>query len=223
MPLIAIDGVDASGKQTHTQMLYDKLTSCGKKVRKLSFPMYESPSSYMVKQYLGGEFGDKPSDVNAYAAATLFAADRFATFKTDWGNDYNNGTLILSDRYIASNMLHQAGKIDSTAEKDKFLDWLYDLEYNIYKLPKPDVQIFLDMPVEYAQKLMAERANKITGERKKDIHERDVEYLKNSYDSAVYISEKYGWTRIKCVKDGKIRTFEDINSEIFGYISCLIK
>lgn len=223
MPMIAIDGVDSSGKQTHTKMLFDKLTNRKIKVRKLSFPMYDSPSSYLVKQYLGGAFGSKPEDVNAYAASTFFAADRFATYKTDWQTDYLNGTLILSDRYIASNMIHQASKIDNAAQKDKFLDWLYDLEYNIYNLPKADVQIFLDMPVEYAMRLMAERENKITGKAEKDIHESDGEYLRRSYENAVYISEKFGWTRIKCVQNGKIRSFEDINNEIEEKIGFLLK
>ncbi len=223
MPMIAIDGVDSSGKQTHTQMLYEKLTNRKIEVRKLSFPMYDSPSSYLVKQYLGGAFGSKPDDVNAYAASTFFAADRFATYKTDWSKDYNGGKLILSDRYIASNMIHQASKINAPDEKDKFLDWLYDLEYNIYRLPKADVQIFLDMPVEYALMLMADRENKITGKAAKDIHESSAEYLQRSYDSAVYISEKFGWTRIKCVQNGKIRSFEDINAEIEENIKFLLK
>lgn len=222
MPMIAIDGVDSSGKQTHTEMLYKRLLEEGKNVKKISFPMYDNQSSYLVKQYLGGAFGEKADDVNAYAASTFFAADRFATYKTEWGRDYNDGVLFIADRYIASNMIHQAGKISDNAEKDKFLDWVYDLEYNIYKLPKPDVQIFLDMPVEYALKLMQDRANKITGDAKKDIHENDVDYLKRSYDNAVYVAEKYGWVHIRCVKDGQIRSFEDINNEIYECVKAFV-
>ena len=218
MTMIAIDGVDSSGKQTHTEMLYNRLLEENIKVRRISFPMYDNPSSYLVKQYLSGAFGDKPEDVNAYAASTFFAADRFATYKSDWGGDYNAGTVIIADRYIASNMIHQAGKIDNEAERNRFLDWEYDLEYNVYKLPKPDLQIFLDMPVEFAEKLMAQRANKITGEVKKDIHESNSEYLRKSYNNAVYVAEKYGWTTVSCVENGRIRSFQEINNDIYNYV-----
>ncbi|MCX7714346.1 MAG: thymidylate kinase [Clostridia bacterium] len=214
--LIAIDGVDASGKQTHTQMLYDRFVSDGIPVRKLSFPMYEKPSSSLVKQYLSGAFGKNPEDVNAYAASTFFAADRFATYRTDWGKDYQSGTLILADRYVASNMIHQAGKITDINEKNRFLDWIYDLEYNIYGLPKPDVQIFLDMPVQYSLKLMQDRINKINGSVKKDIHENDASYLSLSYENAIYVSEKYAWNRVNCIKDNKVRSLEDIQDEIYN-------
>ena len=109
--LIAIDGVDASGKETQSKLLYEKLLSDGKRVRRISFPMYESNSSYFVKEYLSGSYGKNPSDVNAYAASMLFAADRFATFRTDWGKNYLNGDIIIADRYVTSNLIHQAGKI----------------------------------------------------------------------------------------------------------------
>ena len=222
MTMIAIDGVDSSGKQTHTEMLYKRLAEEKINVRKISFPMYENQSSYLVRQYLSGAFGDKPEDVNAYAASTFFAADRFATYKSDWGRDYNSGTVIIADRYIASNMIHQASKIDDEKERNRFLDWEYDLEYNIYKLPKPDLQIFLDMPVEFAEKLMAERANKITGEKKKDIHESNHRYLQKSYDNAVYVAKKYGWVTVKCVKNGKIRSFQEINDDIYNYVKQIL-
>ena len=93
--LIAIDGVDASGKQTHAELLYEKLKNAGKKVRMVSFPAYDNLSSSLVKMYLSGEFGEKPGDVSAYAASSFFAADRFATFRTDWGKDYNDDTIII--------------------------------------------------------------------------------------------------------------------------------
>lgn len=223
MALIAIDGVDSSGKQTHTQMLYKRLAGEGADVRKISFPMYERESSYLVRQYLSGAFGGKPEDVNAYAASTFFAADRFATYKTDWGADYHSGKLILADRYIASNMIHQASKIDDETERNRFLDWEYDLEYNIYGLPEADLQIFLDMPVEFALKLMEERVNKMNGGVKKDIHERDTEYLHKSYSNAVAISEKYGWTHIRCVENGQIRSFQSINDEIYKMVKGILK
>ncbi|MDR4003800.1 MAG: deoxynucleoside kinase, partial [Clostridia bacterium] len=184
--LIAIDGVDASGKQTQTELLKKRLENDELKIKSVSFPAYDNPSSTLVKMYLNGEFGDKPSDVNAYATSTFFAADRFATYKTDWGKDYENGTLILADRYVSSNLIHQASKIENQEEKDKFLTWLDDLEYNVYGLPRPNVTIFLDMPPKYGIELMKDRANKSNGGDKKDIHESDISYLQKSYDNAVY-------------------------------------
>lgn len=216
--LIAIDGVDASGKQTQTELLKKRLIEDGKNIKAVSFPAYDNPSSTLVKMYLNGDFGEKPSDVNAYATSTFFAADRFATYRTDWGKDYNSGTIILADRYVSSNLIHQASKIDNSAEKDKFLTWLDDLEHNIYGLPRPDVTIFLDMPPEYGVMLMKDRANKSNGTDKKDIHESDFSYLETSYNNAVYVAERFSWKRVSCVKDGEIRSVEDIHNDIYSII-----
>ena len=213
--LIVIDGVDSSGKQTQTDMLCERLKNEGKHVRKVSFPAYDSPSSSLIKMYLDGEFGEKPDDVNAYVASSFYAMDRFATYRSDWSDDYNSDTIIVADRYVTSNMIHQAGKITDTAEKEEFLDWVYDLEYVKCGLPKPDVTIFLDMPVEYAVKLMESRANKITGGEKKDIHESDIEYLQKSYDNAVFVAKRYEWKRIACVDNGRIKSPEEISGEIY--------
>lgn len=216
--LIAIDGVDASGKQTQTELLKKRLVEDGKNIKAVSFPAYDNPSSTLVKMYLNGDFGEKPADVNAYATSTFFAADRFATYRTDWGKDYNSGTIILADRYVSSNLIHQASKIDNSAEKDKFLTWLDDLEHNIYGLPRPDVTIFLDMPPEYGVMLMKDRANKANGTDKKDIHESDFSYLETSYNNAVYVAERFNWKRVSCVKDGEIRSVEDIHNDIYSII-----
>ena len=215
--LIAIDGVDASGKQTHCELLYEKLIKNGIKARKISFPMYESNSSALVKMYLSGEFGDKPEDVSAYAASSFFAADRFATYKTDWGKDYNSDTVIIADRYVSSNMIHQASKL-SGDEKNKFLEWLDHFEHEIYALPRSDITIFLDMPPEYGAMLMKDRENKFSKESQKDIHERNKEYLTESYKNACFIAQKYNWKKISCVKDNAIRTIDEINDEIYNII-----
>ena len=193
--LIAIDGVDASGKQTQTELLKKRLENDELKIKSVSFPAYDNPSSTLVKMYLNGEFGDKPSDVNAYATSTFFA-----------------------DRYVSSNLIHQASKIENQEEKDKFLTWLDDLEYNVYGLPRPNVTIFLDMPPKYGIELMKDRANKSNGGDKKDIHESDISYLQKSYDNAVYVSKRFGWKHISCVENGKIRSVEDINDEIYAVI-----
>ncbi len=219
--LIAIDGVDASGKQTHSELLGEKLRNMGKAVRNISFPMYDSPSSQLVKMYLSGEFGEKPGDVSAYAASSFFAADRFATFRNDWGRDYEGNTVIIADRYVSSNMIHQASKLEE-GEKDKFLDWLDNFEHEIYSLPRPHITIFLDMPPEYGAELMKNRENKFSGGEKKDIHENNFEYLKKSYDNACFVADKYGWTKISCVKEGKIRSIEEINNELFEIVKGVI-
>ena len=215
--LIAIDGVDASGKQTHTELLAEHLKKAGYKVRRLSFPMYESPTSALVKMYLSGELGKTAGDVDAYSASTLFAADRFASYRSDWHSDFEDpDTIIVADRYVSSNMIHQASKIEDIDEKEKFLDWLYGFEFNLYKLPVPDITIFLDMPPEYGRKLMEGRDNKFSGDKKLDIHESDFSYLEKSYENAKYVSEKFGWKHILCVKNDNIRTIEDIQNEIIS-------
>ncbi len=220
--LIVIDGVDASGKETQTRLLLERLESKGKKVKMVSFPAYDNPSSTLVRMYLNGDFGKNPSDVNAYATSTLFAVDRFATYRTAWGKDYRGGTIILADRYVSSNLIHQAGKIDDAAEKNKFLTWLDDLEYNIYGLPRPDKTLFLDMPPRYGARLMRGRLNKANGESRKDIHESDIEYLEESYRNAVFVAEKFGWERVSCVKNEKIRAVEEIHEDIYAVIKELI-
>ncbi len=216
--LIVIDGVDASGKQTQSDLLLKRLRNEGRDVRMISFPAYDKPSSTLVKMYLGGDFGAHPSDVNAYATSTFYAVDRFATYRTDWGSDYEKGTIILADRYVSSNLIHQASKIDLPEEKDLFIDWLDDLEHNIYSLPRPDVTIFLDMPPQYGAALMKDRANKADGSEKKDIHENDFAYLKKSYDNALYVAKRCGWKRIFCVENDKIRSLESIHEDIYSVV-----
>lgn len=216
--LIAIDGVDSSGKETQTKLLYERLKEKTDKIRMVSFPAYDKPSSSLVKMYLDGSFGTNPDDVNAYVASAFFAMDRFATYRTDWGKDYKEESIILADRYVTSNMIHQASKIDEISEKEKCLEWVYDFEYNICGLPKPDITIFLDMPVKWATKLMEERANKIDGTQIKDIHERNSEYLQKSYDNAVFAADKYGWKRIVCAADDGIKSQADIHEEIYSAV-----
>ena len=221
--LIVIDGVDSSGKQTHTELLSSKLVRDGFDVKRLSFPDYESPSSSLVKMYLSGQFGDNPDDVNAYAASSFFAADRFASYRTKWKADYlDENKIIIADRYVSSNMIHQASKLDSEEEKNKFLDWLSRLEYNIYQIPKPDITFFLDMPTECAEMLMRERKNKFSGEEQKDIHESNREYLEKSYSNACHIAKTLNWHRIDCTENGVIRSIDDINDELYAEVRRVI-
>lgn len=215
--IIIESGSDASGKATQSNRLYERLINEGKQCMKITFPDYNSDSSALVKMYLNGDFGKDPNDVNPYVSSTFYAVDRYASYKTKWGEFYNNGGIIISDRYTTSNMVHQAAKINND-EKEKFLDWLYDLEFNIYGIPKPDEIIFLDVDPEVSQELMKDRKNKFTGEEAKDIHESNKEYLINSYNNSLYIADKYNWKVIKCCKNNKLRTIEDINDEIYDNI-----
>lgn len=213
--LFVIDGTDGSGKQTQLQKLKERLEKEGVDYRAVSFPNYDSPSSSLVKMYLNGDFGTDAQAISPYIASTFYAADRYATFKTDYEEYYNNGGIILADRYTTANMVHQAGKIKDNEEREKFLNWLWDFEFNLYGLPVPTEVIFLNMPTEYAQKLMENRENKITHEEKKDIHESNKTHLQDAYNEACKLVKKYNWCEIKCVEDGNIRTIEDIHEEIF--------
>jgi dTMP kinase len=217
--LFAIEGTDGSGKQTQFTKLCERLTQDGIDFRTVSFPNYESESSALVKMYLSGAFGKNAKDVSAYIASTFYAADRYATFKTEGLEDYyNNGGIILADRYTTANMVHQSGKIKDKVERKKFLDWLYEFEFGLYKLPKPDKVFFLNMPTEKAIELMKNRENKFTHEAKKDIHEKNPEHLKEAYEAACDLVKDYDWKEIKCVKDDKIRTREDIHNEIWSEV-----
>ncbi|MDU2198106.1 MAG: thymidylate kinase [Peptostreptococcaceae bacterium] len=215
--IIIESGSDASGKATQTKRLFERLSEENSNIRKVEYPNYDSESSALVKMYLRGDFGKNASDVDPYISSTFFAADRYASFKTEWEEFYNNGGIVIADRYTTSNMVHQASKMDEK-DRDKYLDWLVDYEFNLYKIPEPDCVIFLDVPIEFSQKLMENRKNKITGEDKKDIHECDIEYLTKSYNNALYIANKYNWKKINCVKDGTLRSIDDIHDEIYNIV-----
>jgi len=220
--LIVIEGVDSSGKQTQSALLKEKLKNIGKNVVSIEFPNYKSDSSAVVKMYLSGEFGKDAEAVSGYAASTFFAVDRFASVKGEWKDFFSDGNIIIADRYTTSNMVHQASKIENLQEKEIFLDWLHDLEYNKLALPEPDLVIFLDMPVRNAMELMAKRSNKINNSDVKDIHESNMEYLQKSYDNAVFVAEREKWTTVHCTSDGKVRSIEDISEEIFSIVSKII-
>lgn len=216
--LIVIEGTDSSGKQTQTEKLYEKLLNIKKNIKKISFPNYESPACEPVKMYLAGAFGTEATKVNPYPVSTMYAIDRYASYKTDWENFYKEDGIIITDRYVTSNMVHQASKIEDRDEKNRYLDWLEDLEYEKMGIPRPDLVIFLNMPTEKAAELMAERKNKITGEEEKDIHEKDKEYLKRSYENACEIASKYNWHEIKCVDGERLKTIDEISEEIYSLV-----
>ena len=213
--IIVIEGSDSSGKATQSALLYEYLKKENNNVKKLSFPDYESDSSALIKMYLKGDFGKTPESVSPEIASIFYASDRYASFKTKWQDFYEKeDSIIVFDRYVTSNMVHQAAKIDDLNKKEKYLEWVYNLEYEIFGLPKPDMVIFLKMPPEKAALLMADRPNKITNEDKKDIHESDLSYLKKCYENALFVSKKYGWQEIACTTVDKIKSIEEIHSEI---------
>lgn len=217
--LIIIEaGSDASGKATQTKRLFTRMKNERYNIRKVEYPNYKSSSSALVKMYLNGEFGYRPEDVNAYAASTFYSVDRYASYTKEWKRYYQNGGIVLADRYTTSNMVHQASKLEDEEERNKYLDWLWDLEFVKLGLPVPDMVIFLDVPPVISNGLMCNRNNKITGGSKKDIHESDSEYLRKTYVNACRIAEKYNWKRIQCIEGSFLRSIEDIHDEIYNYV-----
>ncbi len=213
---IAIDGLDGSGKNTQSNMLADKLKISGHSVRTLSFPMYESDSSALVRMYLNGKLGSRPSDTNAFAASTFFACDRYASYKSDWKRDYDKiDKIIIANRYSSANAVHQLSKLPKEEWKN-FLDWLWDFEFIKLGLPVPDLVIYLELLPEQSMSLVDARSE-MSGQ-KKDIHELDADFMRKSYEAALYASEKLGWTKIKCYNENGIRSRDEIFSDILNVI-----
>lgn len=210
--LIVIEGLDGSGKGTQAELLTERLRQQGEAVRKVSFPDYASDSSALVKMYLSGQFGTDPADVNAYAASTFYAVDRFASFKRDWGKFYADGGIIVADRYTTSNAVHQCSKLPRE-QWDGFLAWLFDFEYRLLGIPTPDAVIYLNVDPAVSQRLMTGRYR--GDESKKDIHEGNLSYLQRSREAAAYCSRKLGWREIACCENGEMRGISAIGEEIF--------
>ena len=209
--IIVIEGLDGSGKATQTKLLYEKLLAAGKQVRRLEYPDYENQSSSLVKMYLGGDFGNKPEDVNAYAASAFYAVDRVASYLQFWKRDYPTDTIFLCDRYATSNIIYQMAKVPET-ERDAFIAWQQDFEYDKLGLPRPDAVLYLDVEPEVSQKMMEKRDG---GENsKKDLHESNLKFLLSCRESALYAAEKCGWKKINCCADGRIKPIEQIEKEI---------
>lgn len=218
--LIIIEGLDGCGKSTQTALLEKYFEDNSVNFKKIKLPDYDSKSSTLVKMYLGGEFGKNADDVNAYAAGAFYAVDRFASYKLDWGKDYENGTLILADRYATSNSIYQMEKIDED-KWDEYLDWSADFEYNKIGIPKPDLVIFLDMPVDVSQKLMTSRYNGDEG--KKDVHEANVDFLNNCRKSALYTAKKQGWAVVSCSDGVNPLPIEEIHNTILDFVKKELK
>lgn len=213
--LIVIEGTDGSGKSTQFRLMAQRLERENIAFRKLVFPRYAEESSALIRMYLGGAFGSDPDDVNAYAASAFYAVDRYASYKQDWGKWYEDGGLIFSDRYTTSNAVHQAAK-EKPENRAEFLQWLGEFEYDKLGLPKPDLVIYLDVPTEFSEKLM--RSREAQTHTKADIHEQNSSYLATCRETGRTAAAFYNWKVVNCVRDGEMRSIEDIHEEIYDLI-----
>ena len=218
--LIVLEGTDGSGKSTQFRLLSQWMADTGKAFKHIVFPRYDQESSALIRMYLQGQFGSRPSDVNAYAASSFYAVDRYASYKQDWGQWYEDGGLILSDRYTTSNAVHQGSKEDGQSRSD-FLRWLYEFEYDKLGLPRPDLVIYLDVPTEFTEQMM--RSREASTGTKADIHEQDTSYLAKCRQAGRAAAEFYGWSIINCVRDGAMRSIEDIHEEICRLVTACLE
>ena len=217
--LIVFEGTDGSGKSTQFSLLTKRLQAEQVEFRTMVFPQYSEPSSALIRMYLGGEFGTKPSDVNAYAASTFYAVDRYASYQKVWKIYYRQGGLILSDRYTTSNAVHQASK-EPPERREEFFRWLQDFEYNRLELPRPDIVIYLDVPTELTGEMLRKRENRTHTHA--DIHEQNMDYLRQCRAVGMDAATHYGWTVIHCARNGKMRSIEEIHQEIYALVKqCL--
>lgn len=217
--LIVLEGTDGSGKSTQFQLLTQSLQERGVPFRKLVFPRYSEPSSALIRMYLGGAFGSRPEDVNAYAASAFYSVDRYASYKTVWEQEYAAGGLILSDRYTTSNAVHQGAKLPPS-ERQAFFQWLYEFEFDRLGLPRPDLVLYLDVPTELTEQLM--RRREATTHTKADIHEKDLPYLRLCRQTGMEAADALGWQVIHGAADGRMRPAEEIHEEILTSVrQCL--
>lgn len=219
--IFVIDGTDGSGKKTQTKLIRERLINEGYKLSSVPFPNYPSLSSGPVRMYLEGEISENANDISAKAASTFYAVDRYITYNKDMKKYYeDNETILLQDRYTSANIIHQGSKIISkygldSKRLDEFIEWNINLEHNDLELPKPSLTFFMNVPIETVLKLIENRPDEITGNSKKDIHERDITHLENSLKSGLYAAKKLGWYVVDCIKDGVLRSIEEINEEIY--------
>lgn len=212
--IIVLEGLDGCGKSTQLDLALKFLRENNIKCRTVSFPNYEELSGKIVQQYLSGEI-PCGGENGAYAASTMYAIDRYISYVTDWKSFFDEGGVVVCGRYTTSNAIYQLTKL-TPDERDDFLKWLFDFEYDKLGLPRPDAVIYLDMPVEVSQNLLVERY--MGDEKKRDIHERDVEFLKECRKNALYTADQYGWQIIDCCKENKPLSIDEVHSRICGLL-----
>jgi len=220
--LIVIDGTDGSGKGTQTNLIVEKLRKEGYNVEIADFPRYGERSAVLAEDYLNGKFGSA-KDVGAHRASIFFAVDRYAaSFQIKKWLD--EGKIVISNRYVSASMGHQAGKIKDKEERDKFLTWLEDLEYNIFGIPKPDTHILLFMPPAVGQKLVDQKGHRdYVGGQKKDIHEADIQHLIDAAEAFKYCANKYNWNVIECAPIGNLKSIEEIHNLVWEKVREIIE
>jgi len=207
--LIVFEGTDGSGKSTQFARLCQRLEEEGHSHRRLVFPQYGEESSALIRMYLRGDFGASPGDVNPYAAAAFYAVDRYASYKKLWEEEYQQGGLILADRYTTSNAVHQASKL-SGEEQRSYVRWLFDFEYTRMGLPCPDLVLYLDLPTQKALELISKRQGA------SDIHEADGSYLALCREAALSVAADYGWKVISCLNEsGELCTIDEIHHQVW--------
>ena len=218
--LIVIEGLDGSGKSTQAPILAEALRKRGKEVREVSFPDYQSESSALVRMYLGGEFGTRPGDVNAYAASAFYAVDRFASYKKEWKDFYEKeDSVVVATRYTSANEIHQLAKLERDSWED-FILWAEDFEFHKMGIPRPDMVLYLNMRYDIALSLVTGRSES-TGQ-KKDIHELDTAYMARCHEAAAYASEKLGWKNIVCYENDAPLSLDEISAKILKEASLLL-
>jgi len=217
--LIVFEGIDGSGKSTQFEMMFKRLLSESRDFKRIVFPRYNEPSSTLIRMYLRGEFGNNPDSVNAYAASSFYAVDRYASFVQDWRDYYENGGLILTDRYTTSNALHQGAKV-SAKDREQFFKWLYDYEFSLIGLPSPDMVMYMDIDADLAAERLRQREAET--DTNADIHESDMAYLYKCVESGRQAAALYGWHSIMCTSAGVERNKDDMHLEIYSELHGLL-
>ena len=211
--LIVVEGAcDGIGKSTQYQLLKDHLQEDGYEVVSHHFPSYDTVQGRPVEKYLKGDFG-KPSELSPYFVNTLYAVDRAITWKESLEKEYNDGKIILLDRYTTSSIIYQSSVIEDIEERKKFIDYICDYEYSKLGIPEPDSVVFLHAPFDMVTKMR--NARKANEGLVNDIHERDIEFMKKVYKNAMFISEYLGWDKIDCVNGNSMDSIENIHQKVY--------
>ena len=214
---VVIDGIDGSGKGTQVKIIEETLKQMWKTVLVLDYPRYGEKSAFMVEKYLNGGYW---KDVWPKLGSLFYAVDRFEAYQ-ELKNNWDDYDYIISNRYVSASMIHQTGKIWDDQEKHNFLEWLGDLEYNVFGIPKPDKTLFLNVSPQMSQKLVLQKEQRdyLKDGKKMDLHEEDKDHLKNAHQAAVMVAnQNQDWVIINCEKEGEMLAIPEITKMILDEI-----
>ena len=215
--LIVIDGVDGSGKATQTKLLIKRLQKAGHKVRTEDFPQYGKKSAGAVEDYLNGVYGTA-EELGAYIPSVFYAVDRFAASKRI-RKHLSEGFVVVSNRYVTANMAHQGGKISNPVQRQKYFNWLIDIEYKLMKIPKPDLEIILHLPPKISVKLTKQRGfQHYIGAKRLDIHEKNLKHEIAAEKIYLQIAKKFKYQLVEGFIDGKLLTPAEVSDKIFPIV-----